>query len=320
MTPPTEKKRSGAATVPSVQDTHTPMGPVSVSLALLSVILWGGTAVANQYAIDVYPPLFVGAIRFGLAAIFMVFWCWFTGTSMILRGSQWWISFVVGALMFLQISTFNYGTAKSNASHATVLVNSYVFWVAAYEAFIARSLRLRLHQTLGLLMAGGGVIILVATSQGEEAAGMDQVSLRGDLILAFSGLTLAVKIVTVKWATRKVHPGSLILWHDVFGTLLLFLFSGLWETHSGAELTSDAVFALLFGGIIISGLCFVLNAQLLQKHGASQVSVFSFVTPLCGIVLAYFFRGDKLSLWLLLSGIMVAAGIFLVNYVAKPKR
>ncbi|MBT5020762.1 DMT family transporter [Planctomicrobium sp.] len=312
--------KSAEATAPLAEshDTREPMGTVSVSLALLTVVLWGGTAVANQFAIDVYPPLFVGGIRFGLAAIFMVGWCWISGTSMILRGVQWWISILLGALMFLQISTFNYGTAISNASHATVLVNSYVFWVAAYEAFIARTLHLRWYQTLGLFMAGAGVCVLVATSQGEEASGMDQVSLWGDLVLAASGLTLAVKIITVKWATKKVHPASLILWHDVFGTLLLFMFSGLLETHSGAKLTIEAVAALLFGGIVISGLCFVLNAQLLQKHGASQVSVFSFVTPLCGILLAYFFRGDRLSGWLIVSGILVAAGIFLVNYVSRP--
>lgn len=296
------------------------MGPVSVSLALLSVVLWGGTAVANQFAIDVFPPLFVGGIRFGLAAIFMVGWCWIGGSPLMLVGRQWWIAFVVGFMMFLQISTFNFGTAISNASHATVLVNSYIFWVAAYESLIARTIRLRWYQAAGLLMAGGGVCLLVGTAQGGHSSSMDQPSLLGDLILAFSGLTLAVKIMTVKWATRSVAPGSLILWHDVFGTLLLFLFSGLWETPLGKPVTTESVIALLFGGLVISGLCFALNAKLLQKHGASQVSVFSFITPLCGILLAYLMRGDHLSWWLILSGLLVASGIFLVNYTVSGKR
>lgn len=289
------------------------MGPVSVSLALLSVILWGGTAVANQFAIDVYPPLFVGAVRFGLAAIFMVGWCFFAKNPIRLHGREWGIAFVVGFLMYLQIATFNYGTAISNASHATVLVNSYVFWVAGMESLILRSLRLRWWQAAGLVMAGAGVVILVATAGQGEIQQRDQVTFLGDLVLAISGLTLAIKILVVKWATKHVEPGPLILWHDVVGTAFLFLTSHFTEKHSGVPLTIEAAIALLFGGFVISGLCFVLNAQLLQKHGASQVSVFSFVTPVCGIILAYFFRGDHLSHWLVASGLLVAAGIYLVN-------
>jgi len=226
---------------------------------------------------------------------------------------------LLGVMMFFQISTFNFGTGLSSASHATVLVNSYVFWVAAYEALIIRTIFLRWYQTLGLLLAGAGVILLVGTADAGHASAMDQPTLRGDLILALSGLTLGIKIIVVKWATKFAAPASLILWHDIFGTALLFLFSGMFETHSGVPLNTEAVIALLFGGVVISGFCFVLNAKLLQKHGASQVSVFSFVSPICGILLAYLLRGDHLSGWLVLAGLFVAAGIFLVNYVAKPR-
>lgn len=299
---------------------HLPMGPVSVSLAILSVVLWGGTAVANQFAIDVYPPLLVGGIRFGLASIFMVGWCLIARKPIILTGRQWGVAALAGALMFLQISTFNLGTAYSSASHATVLVNSYIFWVAAYESLIARSIRLRWWQFGGLFLAGAGVCVLVATAEGHDPTGVDQPSLWGDLILAFSGLTLSIKIMTVKWATRIVPPASLILWHDIVGAMLLFGFSFFIESPKLEAPTFEAAIALAFGGFVISGLCFVLNAQLLQKHGASQVSVFSFITPLCGILLAFLFRGDQLSQWLLLSGAMVAAGIFLVNYQSSRRR
>ncbi len=312
-----KQARATVAIGPPNFETHAPMGTVSVSLALLSVVLWGGTAVANQFAIDVYPPIFVGAIRFGLAAIFMLVWCFLEGSPLVLQGKQWGVALILGCMMFFQIGTFNYGTGLSSASHATVLVNSYVFWVAAYEALIIRTIHLRWYQTFGLFLAGAGVILLVSTADAGHASAMDQPTLRGDLILALSGLTLGIKILVVKWATKFAAPASLIFWHDIFGTALLFLFSGVYETHSGVPLNTEAVVALLFGGIVISGFCFVLNAKLLQKHGASQVSVFSFVTPICGILLAYLLRGDHLSWWLILAGVFVASGIFLVNYTAR---
>lgn len=292
---------------------HQPLGPVSAGLALLTVVLWGGTAVSNQFAVDVYPPQFVGGVRFALASVFMIVWCWISKAPFWLHGKQWGICMLLGALMFVQIATFNYGTSISSASHSTILVNSYIFWVTAYESFIARTIRLRWEQVGGLLLSATAVVLLIVSLSEGSTQGMDQATLKGDLILAVSGLSLAIKVVLVKWATRSVPPGSLIMWHDIFGMLLLFAYSGLFETHSGAPLTPPALIALLFGGLVISGMCFAINAQLLQKHGASQIASFSFVTPLCGIMLAHWLRGDELSGWLLISGLCVALGIYLVN-------
>lgn len=297
-----------------------PLGPVSVLLAIMTVVLWGGTAVVTSIAMDVYPPLYVGGIRFGLAVIFMIAWCWIEKSPLWLRGVQWWFAFWVGFLMFIQIATFTYGTAISNSSHAIVLVNSYVFWVAFYEGFMRRSIRFHYWQILGLLLAGGGVVLLVANASSEAASKMDQPTFLGDLILGLSGFSLAVKAIAVKGATKHVPPSSLILWHDVFGTAMLFGLSHAVEQHSGKPLTGGVIAALLFGGVAISGICFVVNAMLLKKHRASQIAVFSFLTPLFGILLAFLLRGDHLSKWLLLSGALVATGIYLVNATTSSDR
>jgi drug/metabolite transporter (DMT)-like permease len=149
------------------------------------------------------------------------------------------------------------------------------------------------------------------------STGLDTPTLLGDLILAFSGFTLGAKIVYTKHSVRQMKPGPLILWHDVFGTLLFLAFSGVLEDHSNDSLDLSAVIALLYGGIVVSGMCFAVNAMLLRKHRASQVSVFSFGTPICGVLLGVLLRGDQLTVWLLLAGVLVAMGIFLVNYSGR---
>jgi drug/metabolite transporter (DMT)-like permease len=73
------------------------------------------------------------------------------------------------------------------------------------------------------------------------------------------------------------------------------------------------VWALLYSGFVVSGFCFAANAWQLRRHGASQVSVFSFTTPIFGVALGVLLRGDVLSPWLLVSGVAVAVGITMVN-------
>ncbi len=285
----------------------------SVALALLTTVFWGGTAVSNQFVMDVFPPLLVGGMRFALAAIFMLFWCLYDRTPLRVGRSQlgmvWWM----GVLLFLQIGTFNLGSAESTTSHASILVNSYIFWVAIWEHFISRSLYLVGYQWLGLFLSAFGCCwVFLETGPGQSGA-VDTPTLQGDLILALSGLILAVKIIYTKSCVRHMPPSSLILWHDVVGAGLFFITSPLLETHNYGQMTAASWIALLFAGFIVSGFCFGANAVLLQKHGASQVSVFSFGTPIVGVALGVWLRGDALSLGLLGGGLLVAIGIFLVN-------
>ena len=58
----------------------------------------------------------VGGVRFALAAVFIVFWCRWEGAPLSVRRGQWTPIVISGALLFLQIVTFNLGTERSTAS------------------------------------------------------------------------------------------------------------------------------------------------------------------------------------------------------------
>lgn len=303
-----------AAVAPLRSSAHQPLGIGSASLATLTVVLWGGTAVSNQFAQDVLPPMFLGGARFALAAVFMFGWCLVDRSGVLLKRGQWAVTWLLSLLLFLQIATFNIGTAHSSSSHASILVNSYIFWVAGYELFIGRTLQLRWWQVAGLLLAAAGCSCLLLTRvDGAVSSARDQPTLYGDAMLALSGLVLGIKVVATKRSVQSVKPGPLILWHDILGAGAFFLVSaGIGERSTG-PMTSASWAALLFSGLIVSGFCFGANARLLRRHGASQISVFSFATPIFGVAAGVLLRGDHLSAWLIASGLLVAAGIFFVN-------
>lgn len=298
---------------------HQPMGPMSVALAVLTTWLWGGTAVSNQYCTDVLPPILLGGLRFGLAAMFMVVWCRVEQTPLLLERGQWRFAWMMGLLLFLQIATFNVGTLRSSSSHASILVNSYILFVAGYEALVQRTVHLRWWQWLGLAMAAAGCLCVLLTTGPAASRGRDLPTLNGDLWLLASGCILAGKIVYTKHSVARVSPGPLILWHDILGAGMFFLCSLVLREQARGPMLTETWIALIFGGLIVSGFCFGANAALLRKHGASQVSVFSFATPIWGVALGVLLRGDRLSIELFLGGILVALGILLVNTSAAAE-
>ena len=296
------------------QQADQPLTTWGLLATLSTVLFWGANPVAVKYAMDWLPPLMVAALRFSLAAVFMLFWCKWGGCGILPRRGQWKPIVITGLLLFAQISLFHLGAERSSASHTILHICTYVFWVAGIEHWITRTHRLSGSKLLGLLVAASGVLLLLATQDNSaQSAGVDKVTPVGELCLLVSGFLLGVKVVYTKYAVSKVEPGKLILWHDIVGVILFLQATLLFEQSSLSGFTPAALCGLLYQGILVSGYCFAVQAHLLTVYAASRISVFSFLTPLGGVLLAVLLRGDPLTGWLFASGGCIACGIWLVN-------
>ena len=300
-----------------------PLGITSIGLAVATSALWGGTPVAISYSVDTLPPIGVAAIRFVLAALFMVVWCRWQRTELRLRTGELKPVVIAGLLLFVQIGLFHWGIHQSSSSHASLFINTFIFWVAAIDHFVTRITRLTTQKILGLVIAAAGVALILvkseptltpATSEPDGVLlGFDQASLQGDVILLASAFLLGIKITYTKHALKTVEPGKLIFWHDVVGVVLFAAYSLAFEEIVVQGFNTPAILGLLYQGLAVAGLCFAVQTQLLKKHAASKIAVYSFTTPLFGIVFASLFRSDPLSSWLVVSGICVAVGIVMVH-------
>lgn len=306
--------------------TNQPLTLSAVLLTLLTVVLWAGTPTAVRFSTDLVPPISVAGLRFAVAVVFMFFWSWSHGTSLKLTGAQLRKPLIGGVLLFFQIGLFTLGIHWSNASHGTIFINTFIFWLVAIDHFVTRSERLAIRPIIGLILAAFGVALILATTGRPDSASVEEAaSLDGDCLLMLSALILAIKIAYTKHSVGSIHPDSFIFWHAVFGTVLFagwgflvegFRFSILTDIHDTT--TQRALAGIAYQGIAVAGLCFAIQARLLRKHSASKIAVFSFATPLFGILFAVLLRGDPVSPWLFVSGLAVAIGILLVNLRTTP--
>ncbi len=300
-----------------------PIGWAAAGMTLLLAALWGGNAVAVKYSVGTLEPIAVAGVRFTLATLFMLVWCRVEGTSLRLRREQVRPAVFLGFLLFVQISLFTVGTDWSNSSHSALFISTFIFWVAGIEHFVTRTDRLSPRRWIGLLIAAGGVILIFAVkpdagvAAAHASGSTDQPHLLGDLVLVASAGVLGVKLTYTRHALKVIGPGKLIFWHDLIGVGFFAIASAIFEETSWDDFTGEAIIGLLYQGVVVGGFCFAMYARLLRRHSASQLSVFSFATPLFGIALAVLFRGDELSPWLGIAAICVVVGIYLVNSRAR---
>ena len=285
-----------------------------MGLVLLTVALWGGNPVATRYSVDVMPPITVSGLRFLLAALVMIVWRRLEGQPFRLRAGQIRPVIIAGTLLYLQISLFTIGTQHTSTSHTSLYINTFVFWVVGLDHFLLKTERLSAGKLAGLLIAGGAVLLLLwHTGQAAMPDQHDEPHLWADGVLLISALLLGVKFIYTKHALRIIGPTELIFWHDVVAVLLFAVTAWLVEDVPWKDVTPAAWLGLLYQGLLVGGVCFALQAHLLKRHSASRIAMFSFLTPLFGMLLGWLMRGDRLSPWLLIAGAAVAGGIYLVN-------
>lgn len=242
----------------------------------------------------------------------MGFWCLISREPFGLRRDQIKPVLVCGFLLYAQIGLFTIGCGLSNASHTSLIINSFALGVVLIEHFVTRAERLNAWSGAGVTLAALGVplVFLAASDAGDVS---ESPSVKGDLVLLISATLLAIKVVYTKRAVRTVSAGTLIFWHDVVGSLMFFVTAFALETIEPGPWGWPCILGLAYQGLMVAGLCFGIQAFLLARHPASQVTVFNFATPLVGVAAGVVLRGEQLSAWLAIAGVCIATGILMVR-------
>jgi drug/metabolite transporter (DMT)-like permease len=290
-----------------------PMTAGTAGLAVLCAVLWGGLAVAVRFTQDSIPPLATAGLRFGIATLLLAATVLWQGAPLAIDRRQFAAIWPVGLFLFLQIGSFHYGMAYTNSAHGSVMIGSYPVFVALVAHFLLHGDRVSPGKLLGLALAFAGLVSIVAAAatQGSPAAS-DQPSLFGDVIVLASSFLIGVNTALSKRALAVVGVRQLLFWSNLLATALFFMTSGLIE-HTPWRFTAAAVWGLLYQGVVVAWLCFLLWTALLRHHRASQVAVFGFAQPLCGMAFGIWLRGDPMTVSLAIGGIGVAVGIVFVT-------
>ncbi|MBT3605704.1 MAG: DMT family transporter [Candidatus Latescibacteria bacterium] len=278
------------------------------SLNLLTAILWGGNSVSIKLALAGIPPLCLAGIRFLLGGLVVLIWAKVLGISLRLHPNE--RKGIAGlVLIFLtQIYLLNAGTAYTLASRSTIFISAYPFFTALFAHFFIPGDRINSSKILGMTLAFAGVISVFA----ESLVLSDFQYLFGDVLVLCSGMLLGARQIYLKHLTQNMHPGKVLIWQATPSLPIFFALSFFFETQP-IQVDMKILGGVLYQGLVVAGFCFILLTSLLQRYSASKLAVFGFITPVVGVIISNQLLGDPISPGILLSLILVGAGITIVN-------
>jgi drug/metabolite transporter (DMT)-like permease len=293
-------------------------GFVVMTMVLLCAI-WGAQQVAIKLAAhDVVPIMQVG-LRSGLSAALVLLLTSIRGEKLFLRDGTLRPGLAAGALFAAEFLFVAEGLRRTSASHMAVLLYTSPIFTAVGLHFTVRSERLGRRQWLGILLAFSGIAIAFAGGwlRGSVSARM----LGGDVLGVLAGAAWGATTVVVRGSALSEAPPAKTLLYQLSVACLLLVGAA---TASGqvaqVSLTPVAWASLLFQGVVVSFASYLAWFWLLRRYAASQVSVFSFLTPLFGVTFGVLVLGERVDVAFGLGAALVLAGITVVSAPGLRRR
>jgi drug/metabolite transporter (DMT)-like permease len=218
------------------------------------------------------------------------------------------------ALPFFLITSAEQST---DSSLAAIINASVPLFVIAIAAVALHDEPITAGRLAGLAVGFVGVFILV--SPGLGGSGGDS-SLYGEVALVGSSISYAVGAVYARRNVRGLRPMIPGLFQVAFAFVITTVLALLLERPLATVVRPDAVFAVVWLGILGSGFAYLAFFRLLSRWGATRTSLVAYVLPVVGIVLGVLVLSEQVDVRILLGAALIIGGVALVNsrYGQKP--
>lgn len=277
---------------------------------LVSVIFWGASFVATKSLLDSLAPLGLIFIRlfFGVTAALII--ALFRKRSFALRKKDLKGIFILAVIsithLWIQVTGMQY-TSASNTGWIIGIVPV----IMAIMGFLLFRERMTGLQVAGAVIAFSGLLVLISKG---NLSSINFISNFGDLLVLGSAFTWSIYSFYGRKVTLDYPPSLTILY--LFVTMFVLLAPVTISSDFIHKLTLLNILdwsALLFLGILCSGVAYVLWAEAMSEMPANKVGAFLYLEPFVTVFTAWLLLHEEITLLMMVSGIVIIIGVILVN-------
>ena len=293
-------------------NTRKSLDGTAIGLMLVLCLIWALQQIVLKHTADDISPMFQIALRSGVAAMLLALFMRWRGERMSFGDGTAGPGVLAATLFALEFCLVGEGLRHTSAAHMVVFLYTAPIFAALGLHFTRPEERLAPLQWLGIALAFGGLAIAFFTRQQGTGPAPGNV-LWGDFLGLLAGAFWGATTVVVR-TTRLSHaPASQTLMYQLLGAFVLLTVFSLFTGQAHFNPTPTVWASLAFHSVGVAFLSFLVWFWLLRQYMASRLGVFSFLTPLFGILLGAWLLGERIERSFLMGSFPVLLGIVLVS-------
>ncbi len=277
---------------------------------LFAVILWGNSFIATKLALRELNPQTIILLRLIFGIALLVIFAIYTKKDFTLNLKNHGAIFILALIavfhLWIQVTGLEYTSA---ASTGWIVGVTPVFMAILSIIFFKE--KLSKTKIIGIIVAFSGLILLVSRSNMSNIKFIEQ---KGDLMVLASAFTWSVYSLVNKKISLKYPPMMTILFLFIMMAVFISPFTVTRQSINAViHLSLIGWVSILFLGIFCSGIAYVLWAKSLKELEATKVGSFLYLEPFVTVLSAWFILSETITLTIILSGLIITAGVILVN-------
>lgn len=277
-----------------------------LSLALLTIVVWGANFAVIKLGVAGVPPLLLGALRFVAAAFPAILL--FRPPKVPLRLYLAYGLLISVGQFSLLFTAIHVGMPSGLAS---LVLQSQAFFTLVFAAWFLGE-RWQASQLAGLLLAGTG-LVLIGSSHG-QAMPLLGFALTVAAAAAWAGGNIVSRAIS---RHGPINQLAFVVWSSLIPIVPFFALSFAFEGPQAMGTALRGLDAVSLGAVAYLAWAATLFGYgvwtwLLSRHPANRVAPFSLLVPLVGLTVGWLVFGEALLPVHWLGGALLMGGL-LVN-------
>jgi drug/metabolite transporter (DMT)-like permease len=274
-------------------------------------LIWGSSYLWIKIGVETLPPLTLIAGRLLFGASFLAIVVAVARQELPRERRQYGHLLVMSLVnIVIPFTLITFGEQSIDSALASILNATVPLTVIVLAPLFLPDEGITAAKVAGLAVGFAGVILLVAPGL---ASGLGS-SIPGELMMLASSVSYGVGNVYARRNVRGLRPMIPALFQVGFAAaivapLALVLDHPLTSVHPAPE----AILAVVWLGVLGSGVAYLCYFTVLQQWGATRTSTVSYLLPVVGITLGGLVLGDPVTANRIAGTAMVIAGIAIVS-------
>jgi len=277
---------------------------------MFAIVFWGASFIATKFLLDELTPETIISMRLILAIILLF-------TIALIQKRDFSINYKSHAyiLLLALIAVFHLwiqvtGLKFTTASNTGWIIGTAPIFMALLGLIFFKE-KLNVIKVSGILIATFGLLLLVGKG---DLTNIDLIKNKGDLLVLSSAFTWGIYSMVNKKISLNYSPVMTILYLFIMMAIIIIPFTvNDTSIKSVINLSGVGWIAILFLGLLCSGVAYVIWAYALREMESAKVGAYLYFEPFVTVIAAWIFLKEDITLLMILSGLIITLGVFLVN-------